>query len=62
MAEYKFLGFQASKEEQLMEERNRKIRGLRTTSEFLRVLIKEEDQKNFDKNIHIGAMNCQKEQ
>lgn len=51
--EWKYFGFQANSEEQIAVERNRRLRGLRTVSEYLRSLIREDDQKNFGQNIHI---------
>lgn len=60
--EWKYLGFQANSEEQIAVERNRRLRGLRTVSEYLRYLIREDDQKNFATNAHIVASNATKEQ
>lgn len=60
--EWKFLGFQANSDEQLAVERNRRLRGMRTVSEYLRYLIREDDQKNFGANVHIGNNKLTKEQ
>lgn len=60
--EWRYFGFQANSEEQIAVERNRRLRGLRTVSEYLRSLIREDDQKNFGTNAHIVANNATGEQ
>lgn len=60
--EWRYFGFQANSEEQIAVERNRRLRGLRTVSEYLRSLIREDDQKNFGANAHIVANNATGEQ
>lgn len=54
MDEWKYFGFQANLEERLAVERNRRRRGMRTVSEYLRTLVREDDKKNFAQIAPIG--------
>lgn len=50
MDEWKYFGFQANLEERLAVERNRRRRGMRTVSEYLRTLVREDDKKILPKS------------
>lgn len=49
----RYIALKADEEEQAMVELNKKYRGIKRDADYLRVLIKEDNEKNLKKNISL---------